>query len=158
MLAARSSDPFTFTTLAQHARVSRRTLYTHWGSIDKVISDAMALNVSDDLVGLAPLAPREKLWHFLDSVRRGIADPVTRVALTALLNRSHHDADAERSLLDIAATRMGHFRQTVGDVDRETYLQLVGPIFFAEFFTAETASDALVDALVDRGMELLELS
>ena len=158
MLAARSSEPFTFTTLAQHARVSRRTLYTHWGSIDKVISDAVTMHAVNDLADLTALPPRERLWHFLASVRLGVGDPVTRVALAALMNQSSYDTAAARSLVDMAATRIQQFRQSVGRIDEETYLQLVGPIFFAEFLNAEPASDALIDALADRGMELLRLA
>jgi AcrR family transcriptional regulator len=155
MLAAKSSEPFTFTTLASHAQVSRRTLYTHWGSIEKVISDAVTLRATEDLVDLSELPPRERLRHFLVSVRSGIGDPVTRVALASLMNQSSHDADAALSLTEMAQTRLSHFRQTVGEIDENTYLQLVGPIFFAEFLNTLPATDELIDALVERGAQLL---
>lgn len=155
MLAAKTSEPFTFTTLAAQAQVSRRTLYTHWGSIEKVISDAVTLRATEELVDLSALEPRERLRHFLLSVRSGISDPVTRVALASLMNQSSHDADAAHSLTEMAQTRLSHFRQTVGDIDETVYLQLVGPIFFAEFLNTQPASDALIDALVERGAVLL---
>lgn len=156
MLAARTNEPFTFTTLAAQAQVSRRTLYTHWGSIEKVISDAVTLRAAEELVDLSSLEPRERLRHFLESVRSGIGDPVTRVALASLMNQSSHDPDAAQALVEMAATRMAHFRQTVGEIDENVYLQLVGPIFFAEFLGNGPASDALIDSLVDRGVALLE--
>jgi AcrR family transcriptional regulator len=129
MLATHGTEPLTFTTLAARARVSRRTLYTHWGSIEKVISDAVTLRASEKPVDLSALEPRDRLRRFLESVRTGLGDPVTRVALASLMNRS----------------------------TRDVYLQLVGPIFFAEFFDAEPASDALIDSLIDRGSQLLGL-
>ena len=157
MLAAKSNEPFTFTTLAAHAQVSRRTLYTHWGSIEKVISDAVTLRAAEDLVDLSGLPPRERLRRFLESVRTGIGDPVTRVALASLMNQSNHDADAAQSLVEMATTRMQHFGDSVVEIERDVYLQLVGPIFFAEFLGAEPASDALIDTLVERGTVLLGL-
>jgi AcrR family transcriptional regulator len=155
MLAARTSEPFTFTTLAAQAQVSRRTLYTHWGSIEKVISDAVTLRAAEELVDLSSLPPRERLRRFLESVRSGIGDPVTRVALASLMNLSSHDTDAAQSLVEMAATRMDHFRTAVGEIDETVYLQLVGPIFFAEFLGTGPASGELIDALVERGVELL---
>ena len=155
MLAARTSEPFTFTTLAAHARVSRRTLYTHWGSIDRVISDAVTLRVAEELDDLSEFPPRQRLRHFLETVRAGVADPVTRVALTSLMNQSNHDPDAASSLVEMAVTRTQHFRETVGQIDQDTYLQIVGPIFFAEFLNAQPASDELLDALTERGAALL---
>jgi len=155
MLAARTSEPFTFTTLAAHARVSRRTLYTHWGSIDRVISDAVTLRVAEELEDLSSMPPRARLRRFLESIRTGVADPVTRVALTSLMNQSNHDADAANSLVDMAATRMQHFRETVAPIERDVYLQIAGPIYFAEFLDAQPASDELLDALTERGAALL---
>jgi AcrR family transcriptional regulator len=156
MLAIRGSEPFTFTTLAARARVSRRTLYTHWGSIEKVISDAVTLRASQEPVDLSALEPLDRLRRFLESVRSAIGDPVTRVAFASLMNRSSHDAAL--SLAEIAATRIDHLRAAIGDIDHDIYLQLVGPIVFAEFFDAEPASDALIDSLVDRGSHLLGLA
>ena len=158
MLAARSSEPFTFTTLAAHAQVSRRTLYTHWGSIEKVISDAVTLRAAEELADLGDLVPRERLRLFLESVRAGIGDPVTRVALASLMNQSSHDEGAARSLTEMATTRMEHFRATVGEIDENAYLQLVGPIFFAEFLNGRPASDELIDTLVERGTDLVGLT
>ncbi len=157
MLAARTDEPFTFTTLAARARVSRRTLYTHWGSIEKVIRDVVALRAEDRPVDSPSLSPRDSLRQFLESMRAGIADPVTRFALAALMNQSSHDTDAARSFVDLAVTRTEHFRSSVAPVDQTTYAQLVGPILFAEFLGGEPASDELIDALVDRGVAILGL-
>ncbi len=41
MLATPSDVPLTFTSLAAEAEVSRRTLYTHWGTIDRLIAEAV---------------------------------------------------------------------------------------------------------------------
>jgi len=155
MLAARTGEPFTFTTLAARAKVSRRTLYTHWGSIERVISDAVTLRVGEAAADFSSPDPRERLRNFLSSARSGIADPVTRVAVTALMNRSSYDAEAARSLAGMAAARLQHFRTSVGEIDRDGYLQLVGPVLFAELIGGEAASDALIDTLVERGMGLL---
>ena len=64
-LLARPGEEITFTTLALRARVSRRTLYTHWGTVEAAVADASFgtesspardsfLQVSDDLMRNLP--------------------------------------------------------------------------------------------------------
>lgn len=39
-LLARDSGEITLSTLATEAQVSRRTLYTHWGTVESVVAEA----------------------------------------------------------------------------------------------------------------------
>lgn len=157
MLAERSSDPLTFTSLASEAQVSRRTLYTHWGTIEKVISDAVTLHSTEAVVDISHLPPRERMTHFLEAVRRGIHEPVTAVALASLVNQATHDSKAGESLVAMGETRMDQFRASVAPITTDQYSQLVGPIFLAEFVNRAPASDELIAQIVDHGVAMLGL-
>lgn len=136
--------------------MSRRTLYTYWGTIERVIGDAVVVMQPDEnFAADLPLDQRERLEYFLKSVRTGISEPVTSVALAGLMSQAVSDDHAVESLKVMGSRRMGHFASLLGEVSPEIYAQLVGPIFFAEFTQCESASDALIAQLVERGMALL---
>jgi AcrR family transcriptional regulator len=158
MLVERQGSPITLTSLAQAAKVSRRTLYTHWGTVERIIAEAVVAQQPDEKFDPdMPLGPRGRLEFFLKSVRTGISDPITTVALASLMSKATTDDRAVESLIAMGDHRMSHFAALLGNVPKEIYAQLVGPIFFAEFTLRVRASDELIDQLVDRGMELLGL-
>jgi AcrR family transcriptional regulator len=157
MLGERSGEPLTLTSLATRAQVSRRTLYTHWGTIERVISDAVTLYETSD--GLSPegLSPRERLEIFLATLRERLHDPVTNAALATLIHEAAQDDSASEPLAALGAWPIQRFEASVAPVTEDQYLQIVGPLFLAEFVMREPASDALLAALVERGVELLQL-
>jgi AcrR family transcriptional regulator len=157
LLVEHSGEPLTFTLLAKEAQVSRRTLYTHWGTIEKVISAAVTLRADDDIPDYSDLTPRESLEKYLFSFRDAIAEPVTAVALTALVGQAAHDKDAASSVLELAESRMERFRERVGPITDEQFALLFGPIFYTQLVTREKASDELIESLVVAGAEILDL-
>lgn len=158
ILNERGGSPITFSSLAKEAHVSRQTLYTHWNSIEDVIADAVTVEQTDEKFVPDPdTTGRERLAFFLSSVRDGISQPVTTVALLAMMNNAATDQRASEALEKMTGRRMGHLAALIGPTSREIYAQLVGPIFFAEFTLKETASDELIAELVDRGSVLLGL-
>src|SRR6187431_2238601 len=92
LLAERNGEPLTFSRLAEAAQVSRRTLYTHWGSVERVIADAATFQPSVMPHDLAGLSKRELLTHLIESVRDRLADPVSHVAVTSLVAQASMDA------------------------------------------------------------------
>src|SRR6187431_34732 len=85
MLAERSGEPLTFSRLAEAAQVSRRTLYTHWGSVERVIGDAAEFELAGAKRDLQGMSKREMLTHLMESVRDRLADPASHVAVTSLV-------------------------------------------------------------------------
>lgn len=157
MLAERTGEPLTFSRLAEVAKVSRRTLYTHWGTIERVIGEAIAMHTTEDDIDPTGLAPRELLASILGSVRSRLADPVSHVALSSLVGQSAMDSRAAETLQQLAMSRLSDFQRFFGDVDSETYSQVVGPLFFSAMILGEVPSDEFMNTIVDRGVELLEL-
>lgn len=157
MLAERRGEALTFSSLSKEAQVSRRTLYVHWGTIEQVISDAVTLQLPAESADSEGSTPREQLSRFLSGIRDSLHEPVTSVALTTLVNHAAQNEKAADALLAMGDSRISQFRAVIGPVDAAQYAQLVGPIYFAEFVARETASDELIETLVDRGVELLDL-
>ena len=155
MLAERSGEPLTFSRLADVAKVSRRTLYTHWGSIERVIGEAIALHTTEDEIDRTGLSQRELLASILDSVRSRLADPVSHVALSSLVGQSAMDSRAAETLRHLAMSRLGDFRDFFGEITPERYSQVVGPLFFSAMILAEVPSDEFMAAIVEEGAQLL---
>ncbi|MET0989933.1 MAG: TetR/AcrR family transcriptional regulator [Glaciihabitans sp.] len=157
MLAQPSGVPLTLSALAAEAQVSRRTLYVHWGTIQKVISEAITYN--DDWEGSAieQSDPRTMLRAYLEEVRRFGQDPVSKVALSTMLGQAAQDPDAAIILSSIGETGNERFARILGSGTPEQYAELVGPILYCQFVQLTPASDDMIERLVDRGVDLLGL-
>ncbi len=117
MLSEPSATPLTLSTLAAEARVSRRTLYTHWGSIEKVVSDAVTQTRDPDELDQADLPVSERLELFLENLRSGIHERVTHAAFVTLMMQSSYDRrDASTSLIDMTSRKLDDFSSFVGGI------------------------------------------
>lgn len=158
MLAEPQGAPLTLSALAAVAQVSRRTLYVHWGTIQQVISEAVTFSQDSETVVLEGLPPRDILRHLLQTVRSNAKDPAGNVALATMLGQAAQDPAAATIVRTTAEESLARFSAHLGPVTLEQYGQLVGPILFAEFVGRESASDELIETLVDQGVEILGLS
>jgi AcrR family transcriptional regulator len=157
LLAERNGEPLTFSRLAEAAQVSRRTLYTHWGSVERVIADAATFQPSAMPHDIAGLSKRELLTHLIESVRDRLADPVSHVAVTSLVAQASMDARAAESLETVATARLDDFNEHFGPTTREQYGQIMGPLFFHAVVLNQTISEEHLGELVDAGVEILGL-
>ena len=155
MLSERNGETITLSSLAKEAEVSRRTLYVHWGTIEQVISEAVSLAPGGDGFDSEGLSNRERVVHFLGSVRDGIHEPITKVALTSLIHHATQEDKAVASMNDMSDKRLQQLRDLIGPVTAEQFAELVGPVYFSELVLHEPASDALIGRLADVAVELL---
>ena len=151
-------EPLTFTNLAAAAQVSRRTLYVHFGTVEKVISEALSIGDVDASFDPAGLTLRERLEEFLTHVRSLMSTPVTRVAMATLVNRAVHDETAAAELRAVNDAHLAQFRELVGPISADDYANLVGPIVYSQWVTNKPASEALLRDLVERGVSAVETS
>ena len=82
MLAQRTGEPLSFSRLAQEAQVSRRTLYTHWGTVERVIGEAVAMHSPVGSIDVVGLKPREVLRKLLISKETAESGQYDRVIAT----------------------------------------------------------------------------
>jgi AcrR family transcriptional regulator len=160
MLADGVGLPMTFATLAQEAQVSRRTLYTHWGTIDAVVRDGTLLAEPEVQTDTTGLSLRERLEEFVDRTVRAYAEPISFLALMNLLNRAVSDSSAADLLAVIRDARADEFRKDVTPISHEDYLRviylrMVGPILYSKIVFGSVSS-TVVELTVDYGLRFLE--
>jgi AcrR family transcriptional regulator len=157
MLAVPGGEPLTWTSLSVEAQVSRRTLYTHWTSIEELMTDLIQ---GSSVIGAADTTePAEaRLRAFLMSVRERAADPVNfTVMLTAArAEKAKESPEPDASIYRIVDSWIESFQNTVAPLSREQYYLLAGPIVFQELFSVTSASDSTIDALVAIGLDMIE--
>jgi AcrR family transcriptional regulator len=157
MLSDSDSVAMTFTSLAAEAQVSRRTLYTHWGSIDKLIAEAVTFVFIEDDTVLDSLSPRERLTVLLRMARDRMSDPLTAVAFSMLIARAAHEPDAVEALKVIASRGRAEFADNVTEVSATQYELIVGPLFHAAHVARSPFTDDDVDELVEYAVGVLGL-
>ncbi|WP_213814234.1 TetR/AcrR family transcriptional regulator [Glaciihabitans sp. dw_435] len=158
MLAVPSGEPLTFSTLAAEAQVSRRTLYVHWGTMQQILSDIIGVRRTRIVVDPSENAsPRDILKEFLTALRNDLHEPVTALALTALLSQAAQDERAADIVLASSVGGTDEISSLLGPVTQLQLSLLIGPLFYSEFFLRTPASNAIVDDLVDTGMRTLGL-
>jgi AcrR family transcriptional regulator len=155
VLREKNDTPLTFTTLANEAQVSRRTLYTHWGSIDRVISDAVDVAPTFTDYDPSEHTVRERLEFYFSEVRSTLNEPVTRLALVTLMGQSGRDSSSSDTLEEISQNSFDQFQLIVGPLSRDSFAEFVGPLFLSQFLLQSAASDELIAILVERGLRLI---
>ena len=158
MLAERSGEPLTFSRLAEEAQVSRRTLYTHWGTVERVIGEAIALHSSEYTFDSAGMTPREILRKLLVDKRERLTDPVSHLALTSLVAQASTDDKAAEVLAAMNTDRLEVYSELLGQLTLNQFSQIVGPLYFTSIVMGEEISDELIDTQVECGMAVLGLS
>ncbi|MET0991079.1 MAG: TetR/AcrR family transcriptional regulator [Lacisediminihabitans sp.] len=141
LLAEPASAPLTFTILAAEAQVSRRTLYTHWGSIDRAISDAVTGSFAGEVGEFDGLSTFESLHRYLIRVRDGMMDPVFAATATMQIAKATRDPEAAASLRETNQAAIDEFAERVAPVTAEQYGAIVGPVFFAQLIARSPMTD-----------------
>ena len=155
MLSERTGEPLTFSRLADEAQVSRRTLYTHWGTIERVIGEAVALHTAEFSINPEGLRPREILRLLLEATRDRLTDPVTHLALTSLVAQASTDDKAAEVLAAMSTERLDEYNELLGEISNSQYSQIVGPLFFNSIVLGDEITDEFIDTQVECGLVIL---
>lgn len=156
MIDAQDGTAITMASLAASARVSRRTLSTHWDSMDDLLTESLAAvrTLEFDDVSL-PVEVR--LRSFLHRARDNIQTPINfTVFLTVLASeKSKQEPSPDAGVYAFARDSLAEFREKIALLSSDQYATLVGPIVFQELFTATPASDELIEDLLKLGLAMI---
>ena len=158
MIAARSGEALTFSRLADVAQVSRRTLYTHWGTVERLIGEAVSARGEEPEIVKDGLADREILRKLLERTRERLTDPVTHLAVAGLIGQASQSAEAQKTLADLGTARVEDYAAIIGPITHDQYSRFVGPAYYTALVLGEPISDELIETLVEQGLEVLGLS
>ncbi|MDF2443364.1 MAG: hypothetical protein JWR01_1567 [Subtercola sp.] len=158
MLAEPQGGALTLSSLANEAEVSRRTLYAHWGTIDKVVRDAVVSHYDGiDQADTSEMSSRQRLRSFLEDLRDGVGESATVAAIGLLLYKATQNEDGQAALEQMNLQRLNQFEATVCPVTEDQYCLIVGPIFTSQLLYRRPASDSVIATSVDLGMSILNL-
>lgn len=157
MVEARDGMPVTMANLALTARVSRRTLTTHWDSMETLLTEALAASRVFELAELSSPV-EERLRMFLNSVRTSISNPIdfTVMLTVAASEKSKPDPSEDAHIFVMTRMMIETFRVNVAPLTDEQYAILVGPILFRELFTVLQATDEMLDEIVAIGLGMID--
>lgn len=157
MIAEKSGEPLTFSRLADEAQVSRRTLYTHWGTIERVIGEAVTLHSVGVQIDSEGKDPREILRALLRRKRDRLTDPVTHLALASLVGQASADVKAAEVLASMSLDRLDEYSGLLVPMTRNQFSQIVGPLYFRSLVLGEPIDDEVIEMQVDLGLRILGL-
>lgn len=156
MLESQDGTPITMASLSLAARVSRRTLSTHWNSMDDLLTESLASVRTLELADCSRPVD-ERLRVFLQSVRSNTQAPVnSTVMLTVLASESSKAENSpEAGVYDFTKESIKAFRENVAPLSATQYAILVGPIVFQEWFTVTPVSDDMIEQIVLLGLGMI---
>lgn len=156
MLVVPGAEPLTWTSLSVEAQVSRRTLYTHWDSVDELLTDIIA---GSSVVTVAEVSDpmEDRLRSFLRGIRTRASSRVEFIVMvtTALSEKSKELPAADAPVYAILESWFTSFQNTVAPLTQEQYFMLAGPIVFQELFSVSHTSDQTIEDLVEAGLAMI---
>lgn len=152
LLVAR--EPLTFSLLAERARVSRQTLYTHWGTIENVIAETIVVGRTKSHSEYEGLPARQRADLFLREIVETL-DPAMATATAAILAALHHDDDASDAFDRINYGLYEAFLESVGEVTHDQFVEIVSPVLM-KLLPRGSVSDEMIASLAERAEQFLD--
>lgn len=156
MIAAEDSVPLTISSLAREAKVSRRTLYVHWQTMEELTSEALADVTAPAIPSRQTGSLEERLRTFLRETRDHLKGRLPKIAAASAAYFATTDDTAFHRLKEVQQQRLNLFRATVSPITADQFAQIVGPIYFSELHAGRPASPDLVASQLAMGVALLE--
>jgi AcrR family transcriptional regulator len=140
-LLRRAEEPLTFSTLALAARVSRKTLYTHWGSIESVIIESFIRNGFAEFDPDPALTVDDRVAVVVNRLSDYLVDESAATALNMVMAAAAHDP-VSRAYLATSRTRMtAVLSDYIAPMEVIDYAILMGPLLYMAQSAGEVAPD-----------------
>jgi AcrR family transcriptional regulator len=142
----RGEEPLTLSAVALHARVARRTLYTHWGSVENLTANALGL-IALERLDLEGLDLRGRLAFVLNNISQTLTGaPIGGVAL--LMSAAPHDAGARAALDALETEILSVLSRDVAPMTHDDYAMTVGVLVYQALATGHIPR-SLVDDVIE---------
>ncbi len=148
----------TYSLLAERAGVTRQTLYRHWPTRAALLVD-MVLTGPETAYPEPGPDPRAVAAAWLTSLRAGMGDQATRIAVLAVTAQADSDPDSAEAVRRISADRLAVFNELLApsgcQSTAEEYALLVGPVFARLFFDRAEVTGEFIDTVVTQWLAAL---
>ena len=146
-------EALTFSLVADRALVSRRTLYTHWGTIENLISDTVVLTRIGDQSEYIGRSIRERAVIFLTRAYDRF-DVGTAAALIAVIAAAPYGNESTQAYARLYTGAFGMFKDSVGHATEDEFIQIFAPVIYMAI-SGGRVSHELIDSLAERAETLL---
>ncbi|MEU6896181.1 TetR/AcrR family transcriptional regulator [Streptomyces sp. NPDC046557] len=147
LLTAGGPDAVTYSELAARARVTRQTLYRHWPTRERLLTDLLLEGPPTDYPDGSG-SPEHIVAAFLRSLRAGMQAQANATALMMLAAQADHDPQSDQALHRLVANRRDALNQLLApsglSVDADEYARLCGPVLFRRFISREPVTDQFI--------------
>ncbi len=150
----RANQAVNFSELSRRARVSRRTLYDHWGTVESLVSDSLRSLEFEYPELSADSSTEQRAYAYLENLSSQ-ADRSTATAFAWMLASAGRDAGSASAFEKIAVQIRMSFRHRVGPATEDQLLQILSPIAMTILVGAPVSED-LLHSLALRTAELLD--
>lgn len=152
-IMAERDGELTFPTLAMRAKVSKRTLYTHWGDIESVILATLAPVVLADS-DYDGLDPRGRMRLFLENTHGQLQGGMAIGFATVIANSIHHEG-SRTAITELHAKIARVLNSHVGEFTGPQASVLINSIVYSSM-TVDRRDPALMEYLIETGARMLE--
>lgn len=148
--------------IAERSGVHKTTIYRRWGSVDKVLLDAI-VHRAETAIPLSQTGDaRLDLVSMARSVAANLQDPVARAVVGAVLSRAGEGnlrqlSDSFWNARIAGASEIVRAGQRDGQIDSvhdplSVVIDIIGPIWFSVLVLGSPVDDPFLAALVDRAI------
>lgn len=149
-----ASEPLTFSLVADRAQVARKTLYNHWGTVENLAAETIALVAFDELV-VDGLDFRGRMTLSLNKVAEYVSSAgAAIVSVSLLMAAAPYDADARTTLAALEKNMREILSRAGITMSADQYSILVGSLVYRALATGEVPQ-SLVDASIEVGMSIV---
>ncbi len=147
-----AKEPLSFTAVAERAFVARQTLYKHWGSIENLIAETIALPTAE-ASEYQGLDVQKRAAKFLTQITEQISGG-TGAAIAAMFSASHYGPDAKAAVAKLNDSLLSSFNELVGKIDQDGFNEVVSPVIYLSLASLRP-SKALLDSLSAKAVALV---
>jgi AcrR family transcriptional regulator len=152
-IMAERDGELSFPTLAIRAKVSKRTLYTHWGDIESVIVATLAPVVLADS-DYDGLDSRGRMRLFFENTLSQLEGGMAIGFAAVIANSIHHDRSRD-TIVSLHASISRALALHVGEFTGPQAAVLINSIVYSSM-TADERDPDLMEYLIESGARMLE--
>lgn len=139
------SVALTITSIAEAAKVSRRTLYSHWGEVENLVADTIQVGTLDDNAFLG-LDCEERASLFVTNFAQEMTDGGAK-AIANVMSAATYSSEAGVALTAMTKGMRALYSERVQAISYAEYAQIFFPLILTAVSEPEIPEELLVASI-----------